>query len=216
MSALFFFFLFHFPSDNIQVLYYACSAQISIIIIYVGAPRREAGDVLSPFPVWNLRAVIWFPFPISPPLSEIPGLLFDSPLLSPPMRLSSYKLFILNTVFVICFHFCLPRLQQGKFFFFSLTRIRHSNNEFNCLPINPFTAQPVKFPGLIMHRRAFNGIFSGLLSMLYVLMKTLLRASAKKKTKRLKGFALLLVVFKWHHVSEGVNLSAALSSIDTE
>ena len=28
-------------------------------------PRREAGDVWCPPPVWNLRAVIWFPIPIS-------------------------------------------------------------------------------------------------------------------------------------------------------
>ena len=27
-------------------------------------PRREAGDVWCLPPVWNLRAVIWFPFPI--------------------------------------------------------------------------------------------------------------------------------------------------------
>ena len=28
-------------------------------------PRREDGDVWCLPPVWNLRAVIWFPFPIS-------------------------------------------------------------------------------------------------------------------------------------------------------
>ena len=155
-------------------------------------------------------------------LSGISGLSFDSPFLSPLPCLKSLGCYLIPLCYLLQWGYpvinCLYSIQfynRASFFFF-LTRIRHSNNEFNCLPINPFTAQPVKFPGLIMHRRAFNGIFSGLLSMLYVLMKTLLRASAKKKTKRLKGFALLLVVFKWHHVSEGVNLSAALSSIDTE
>ena len=37
--------------------------------------------------------------------------------------------------------------------------------------------------------------------MLCVVMKVLSHASAKRATKRLK---LLLVVFKWHHGSEGV------------
>ena len=30
-----------------------------------GIPWREAGNVWCQLPVWNLRAVIWFPFPIS-------------------------------------------------------------------------------------------------------------------------------------------------------
>ena len=38
-------------------------------------PRREAGNVWCPPSVWNLRAVIWFPFPIS-------SLVFSSFLLS--------------------------------------------------------------------------------------------------------------------------------------
>ena len=33
--------------------------------IFLHDPRREAGDVWCSPPVWNLRAVIWFPFPIS-------------------------------------------------------------------------------------------------------------------------------------------------------
>ena len=41
--------------------------------------------------------------------------------------------------------------------------------------------------------------------MLCVLIKTLSHASVKKKTERLKGFVLLLVVFKLHHGSEGVS-----------
>jgi len=41
-------------------------------------------------------------------------------------------------------------------------------------------------------------------SMLCVLMKIISHARAKKKTKRLSNFALLWVVFQWHHGSEGV------------
>ena len=37
------------------------------------------------------------------------------------------------------------------------------------------------------------------------MIKTLSHASVKKKTERLKGFVLLLVVFKLHHGSEGVS-----------
>ena len=33
--------------------------------LYLSLPWREAGDVWCPLPVWNLRAVIWFLFPIS-------------------------------------------------------------------------------------------------------------------------------------------------------
>ena len=57
-----------------------------------------------------------------------------------------------------------------------------------------------------------NSVFSSpvthLLSVLCVLMKILSHTSVKKKTKRLRGsnFTLLLVIFKWHHGSEGVNV----------
>ena len=56
-----------------------------------------------------------------------------------------------------------------------------------------------------------NSIFSGpikhLVSMLCVLMKVLSHANAKKLKKdlRISNFAHLLVVFKWHHGSDGVN-----------
>ena len=58
-----------------------------------------------------------------------------------------------------------------------------------------------------------NSLFSGpvthLLSMLWVLMKILSQANAKKKTKclRVSNFVILLVVFKWQYGSEGVNIS---------
>ena len=38
---------------------------LCLFLSLVCAPRREAGDVWCFPPVWNLRAVIWFPFPIS-------------------------------------------------------------------------------------------------------------------------------------------------------
>ena len=41
--------------------------------------------------------------------------------------------------------------------------------------------------------------------MLCVLIKIVSHASAKKKRERLKGFVLLLVVFKLRHGSEGVS-----------
>ena len=54
-----------------------------------------------------------------------------------------------------------------------------------------------------------------LLSVLRVSMKILSHDSARKKKKRQKQFrvshfALLLVVFKWHHGSEGVKLTKSL------
>ena len=52
-------------------------------------------------------------------------------------------------------------------------------------------------------------------------MKILSHASAKKKTKRLKDFkfrifvVVVVVVFKWHHGSEEVNMYNYLSLFDT-
>ena len=58
--------------------------------------------------------------------------------------------------------------------------------------INPFTAQPVKLRAEICTDAPAHSIFSGpvthLLSVLYILMKIHSHASAKEKTKRLKGF----------------------------
>ena len=54
--------------------------------------------------------------------------------------------------------------------------------------------------------------------MLCILMKILSHTSVKKKTKRLKvsNFALLLVIFKWHHGSEGVNVEQGAGREDKE
>ena len=35
------------------------------LVYFSDKPRREAGDISCFPPVWNLRAVIWFPFPTS-------------------------------------------------------------------------------------------------------------------------------------------------------
>ena len=44
-----------------QVQYFECIYKVA----FASAPSREAGDVGCHSPVWNLRAVIWFPFLIS-------------------------------------------------------------------------------------------------------------------------------------------------------
>ena len=91
--------------------------------------------------------------------------------------------------------------------------------------LNPFTAPACKISRLKYTRTClYNSKFSGPLthpfSVLCVLMKILSHTSVKNKTERLKGFrfwktrqkglrvldfALLLVVFQWHHGSEWVN-----------
>ena len=82
--------------------------------------------------------------------------------------------------------------------------------------LTPSLPQAVTFPGWKMHGRACREYFSGpaahLFSILCVLMKTLSHANVKRRQKCLKvsDFALLLVVFKWHHGSEGVNSVAWL------
>ena len=78
--------------------------------------------------------------------------------------------------------------------------------------LTPSLPQPVKFPGSKIHGRACKQCISSpithLLWMLYVSMKILSRDSAKNKTETVtfSNFALLLVVVKWHHGSEGVNV----------
>ena len=79
---------------------------------------------------------------------------------------------------------------------------------FWCLMcLTPSLPQPVKFSGERWTDVPANGIYS--LSMLCVLMKIPSHANVRKKTKglRVSNFTLLMVVFKWHHGSGGVNPS---------
>ena len=54
--------------------------------------------------------------------------------------------------------------------------------------------------------------------MLCVLMKIVLHASVKtkKKSLRVSNFILLLVVFKWHPGSEGINPFTAMISLEND
>ena len=87
------------------------------------------------------------------------------------------------------------------------------NELASCLHFNPFTDTACKNYGLkdaCTHAPA-NSIFSSpithLLSMLYISIKIFLDPGVKKKQKgiRVSNLALLLIVFKLHHGSEGVN-----------
>ena len=77
--------------------------------------------------------------------------------------------------------------------------------------LTPSLAQRVKFPGWKMHARPFKQFtcrsYSTSTFSACVLMKILSQAGAKKKAKSFKvsNLVLLLVVFKWHPGSDGVN-----------
>ena len=78
--------------------------------------------------------------------------------------------------------------------------------------LTPSLPQPVKFPGWKMHERAcklyifrsYNTYFQCCVS----IKKSFHMPVRKRRQKELRVyiFALLLLVFKWHHGSEGVNV----------
>ena len=97
---------------------------------------------------------------------------------------------------------------------------------FNEPSLNPFTASACNISGLNDTRTRLLTVYfyfyfpvlQHLLSVLWVLMTILSHARAKNKTKsaRVSNFALLWVIFKWSHNSEGVTGRLFFPTLENE
>ena len=76
--------------------------------------------------------------------------------------------------------------------------------------VNPFTAPACNFSGLKEARAHAHSIYSGPLTHLLSMLRALMQLfhvpvqKRRQKSSRVSYLVLLLVVFKWHHGSEGV------------